>query len=111
MLNLSLFRQLKRDGALGGAFLINAGRGALQVDTDILRALDEGTLSGATLDVFSTEPLPADSPLWSHPRVTITPHNAATSNPRALAANVLGQIERFERGEPLENVVDRARGY
>jgi glyoxylate/hydroxypyruvate reductase A len=111
LLNLSLFRRLKRDGALGGAFLINAGRGAVQVDADILRALDEGTLAGATLDVFPTEPLPADSPLWSHPRVTITPHNAATSDPRALAANVLGQIARFERGEPLENVVDRARGY
>ena len=61
-------RKLKRDGALGGAFLINAGRGRLQVDADIVAALDEGALAGATLDVFPIEPLPAASPLWAHPR-------------------------------------------
>jgi glyoxylate/hydroxypyruvate reductase len=111
ILNLALLRKLKRDGALGGGYLINAGRGMLQVDTDILAALDEGSLAGATLDVFPVEPLPSDSPLWTHPKITITPHNAAASHPRALAANVLDQIERFERGLPLENVVDRVRGY
>ena len=68
-------------------------------------------LAGAVLDVFPTEPLPIESPLWGHPKVTITPHNAATSDPRAFAANVLRQIERFERGLPFEHVVDRARGY
>jgi phosphoglycerate dehydrogenase-like enzyme len=68
-------------------------------------------LAGATLDVFASEPLPAASPLWRHPKVTITPHNAAASDPRALVANVLRQIERFEEGLPLEHVVDRARGY
>jgi glyoxylate/hydroxypyruvate reductase A len=111
MLDLALFRRLKRDGALGGAYLINAGRGKLQVDADILDALDEGALAGATLDVFSTEPLAPGSPLWSHPNVTITPHNAAESDPDALAAYVLEQIARFECGLPLENVVDRKRGY
>ena len=111
MLNLTLFRKLKRDGACGGAFLINAARGRLQVDADIIAALDEGTLAGASLDVFPTEPLPATSPLWSHPKVTITPHNAGYSDPRALAVNVLNQIERFERGEPLANVIDRSAGY
>jgi glyoxylate/hydroxypyruvate reductase len=111
MLDLALFRRLARDGALGGAYLINAGRGRVQVDADILQALDEGTLAGATLDVFATEPLPPDSPLWSHPNVTITPHNAAESSPDALAAYVLDQIARFERGLPLENVVDRKLGY
>jgi glyoxylate/hydroxypyruvate reductase A len=111
ILNLSLLRKLKRDGALGGAYLINAGRGALQIDADIIAALDEGALAAASLDVFATEPLPADSPLWAHPNVTITPHNAAESDPRALLAGVLDQIARFERGEPLENVVDRRLGY
>jgi glyoxylate/hydroxypyruvate reductase A len=111
LLNLVLLRKLKRDGVLGGAYLINAGRGRLQVDADILAALDEGSLAGATLDVFPTEPLPRDSPLWTHPKITITPHNAAASDPRSLAVNVLDQIERFERGLPLDNVVDRARGY
>ncbi|MEA2946172.1 MAG: glyoxylate/hydroxypyruvate reductase [Alphaproteobacteria bacterium] len=111
ILRLELLRKLKRDGAAKGACLINVGRGALQVDTDILAALDEGSLAGATLDVFPTEPLPGSSPLWTHPRVTITPHSAAASDPRALVATVLRQIDRFEAGLPLEHVVDRARGY
>lgn len=111
ILNLALLRRLKRDGAAGGAFLINAGRGALQVDADILAALEEGTLSGATLDVFQREPLPPDSRLWSHPRVTITPHNAGDISPRLFAPHVITQIERFERGLPLDNLVDRVRGY
>jgi len=106
-----LFRRLARDGALGGPALINAGRGGLQIEADILRALDDGTLTGASLDVFEQEPLPKDSPLWSHPKVYVTPHNAAQSDPRALTKYVLAQIERFEGGEPLENVVDRTRGY
>jgi glyoxylate/hydroxypyruvate reductase len=111
ILRLELFRKLRRNGAAGGAYLINAGRGALQIEADILAALEEGSLAGATLDVFANEPLPAASPLWSHPRVTVTPHNAAFSDPAALAANVLRQIERLEAGEPLEHVIDRAAGY
>jgi glyoxylate/hydroxypyruvate reductase len=111
LLNLSLLRKLRRDGPLGGAHVINAGRGRLQIDADILAALDEGSLAGATLDVFLEEPLPAASPLWSHPHVTVTPHNAAASDPRFLVTNVLAQITRLERGEPMENVIDRARGY
>jgi glyoxylate/hydroxypyruvate reductase A len=111
MLDLELLRKLKRDGAASGAYLINAARGALQVDADILAALAEGSLAGATLDVFASEPLAPASPLWHHPKVTITPHNAAASDPRALVANVLRQIERFEQGLPLEHVVDRALGY
>ena len=111
ILNLGLFRKLKRDGAAGGAFLINAGRGALQIDTDIIAALDEGTLEGATLDVFPQEPLPQARPLWAHPKVTVTPHNAGDISPRVFAPHVIAQIERFERGAPLDNVVDRGRGY
>jgi glyoxylate/hydroxypyruvate reductase A len=110
-LNYQIFQKLARDGALGGPALINAGRGGLQVEADILRALDDGTLTGASLDVFEQEPLPADSPLWTHPKLFITPHNAAQSDPKALTKYVLGQIERFERGLPLKNVVDRKRGY
>jgi glyoxylate/hydroxypyruvate reductase A len=110
-LSHTLFRRLARDGALGGPALINAGRGGLQNEADILRALDDGTLTGASLDVFEREPLPANSTLWSHPKVFVTPHNAAQSDPKALSKYVLGQIERFERGLPLENVIDRSRGY
>jgi glyoxylate/hydroxypyruvate reductase len=111
ILDLKLLRRLKRDGAAGGAYLINAARGALQVEADIVTALDEDSLAGATLDVFTREPLPVASPLWRHPKVTITPHNAAFSDPHALSANVLRQIERFEAGLPLDHVVDRTRGY
>ena len=111
LLNLPLLRKLKRDGAAGGAFLINAARGRVQVDADIIAALDQGVLAGASLDVFPTEPLPTTSPLWTHPKITITPHNAGYSDPRSLAINVLQQIERFERGESLQNVIDRNAGY
>jgi glyoxylate/hydroxypyruvate reductase len=111
ILSLELLRKLRRDSAGGGACLINAGRGIHQVEADIVAALDEGTLASATLDVFATEPLPAASPLWTHPKVTITPHNAAASDPRALVANMLRQIERVEAGAPLENVIDRTAGY
>jgi glyoxylate/hydroxypyruvate reductase A len=111
ILDAELFAALARDGRLGGPFLINPGRGGLQVADDIVAALDAGTLKGATLDVFETEPLPADSPLWSHPGVTITPHNAAMSEPEAIASQVAAQIRRLEAGEPLQHVVDPARGY
>jgi glyoxylate/hydroxypyruvate reductase A len=110
-INYELLRGLARDGPLGGPSLINAGRGGSQVEADILRALDDGTLACASLDVFQTEPLPADNPLWSHPKVFVTPHNAAQSDPRALTHYVLAQIERLERGLPLDNVVDRKVGY
>ncbi len=111
ILNRSLFQKLARGGALGGPVLINAGRGKLQVEADILSCLDDGTLQAATLDVFETEPLPKGSPLWTHPRVTVTPHNSATSEPEATARYIAQQIRRYEGGEPFENVVDRKRGY
>jgi len=111
ILNRSLFGKLARDGKLGGPILINAGRGKLQVEADILSCLDDGTLKAATLDVFETEPLPENSPLWTHPRVTITPHNSATSEPEATACYIAQQIRRHEAGEPFEAVVDKTRGY
>jgi glyoxylate/hydroxypyruvate reductase len=111
ILNRSLFKKLARDGVLGGPIVINAGRGGLQVEDDIVAALNDETLKAVTLDVFNTEPLPADHPLWSHPKATITPHNAADSDPDAISDYVVAQIESYERGAPLQNVVDRARGY
>jgi glyoxylate/hydroxypyruvate reductase A len=111
LLDARLLAKLARDGRLGGPILINAGRGALQVEADILAALDSGVLKGASLDVFETEPLPRESRLWSHPSVFVSPHNAAISTPEAVARAIAGQIEAAERGEPLRNVVDRKRGY
>jgi glyoxylate/hydroxypyruvate reductase A len=111
IINASLLAQLKQDGPLGGPILINAGRGGLQVEADILAALDSGALKGASLDVFEREPLPRESRLWSHPALYISPHNAAISSPKAIAALVVRQIEADERGELLDHVVDRRRGY
>ncbi|MDU0341998.1 2-hydroxyacid dehydrogenase [Bosea rubneri] len=111
MLNRALFAGLARDGRLGGPVLINAGRGGLQVEADILASLAAGELKAAVLDVFETEPLPQESPLWTHPAVTVTPHNAAMSAPETVAAQVAAQIRRLEAGEPLEHIVDPARGY
>jgi glyoxylate/hydroxypyruvate reductase A len=111
IVNASLLAQLNQGGPLGGPILINAGRGGLQVESDILAALDSGALKGASLDVFEREPLPKDSSLWSHPAIYISPHNAAISSPKAIAALVARQIDAYERGEPLDHVVDRRRGY
>ena len=83
----------------------------MQIDADIIAALDDGTLAGATLDVFQQEPLPQSSPLWNDPRVTTTPHNAGDISPAVFAPQVIAQIEHFERGLPLDNVIDRHRGY
>jgi glyoxylate/hydroxypyruvate reductase len=106
-----LLSKLRRDNGLGGACLINAGRGKLQKEADILRALDDGTLKEASLDVFEEEPLATTSPLWTHPRVFVTPHAAATSDAHHLVPLMLEQMERFERGEPLQHLVDRKAGY
>ena len=111
IINAEMLSGLAQGGRLGGPFLINAGRGGLQVADDILAALDAGTLKGATLDVFEVETLPADSALWTHSAVTVTPHNSAMSEPEAIATAVATQIRRLEAGEPLLNVVDPARGY
>jgi glyoxylate/hydroxypyruvate reductase len=111
MIDASLLAKLRQGGRLGGPILINAGRGGLQVEADILAALDSGRLKGASLDVFEREPLPMESRLWTHPAVYVSPHNAAVSTPEAIAAFVAGAIKAHERGEPLTNLVDRRRGY
>ena len=111
MINYGLLRELRRRNGLGGAVLVNAGRGRLQKDADILRALDDGTLKEASLDVFEVEPLPKTSPLWSHPKVFVTPHAAATSDPAHLVGPMLRQMDAFERGEALTTLVDRNAGY
>ena len=111
ILSMPLFRKLATDGPLGGPVVINAGRGGLQVESDIVAAIETGILRGASLDVFEHEPLDAASPLWGFDNVVITPHCAAFSSPAALAPKILRQIEAFEAGGPLMNLVDRDRGY
>lgn len=111
ILNRGLFSKLSRSSPMGAPVLINAGRGGLQNEADILACLDDGTLGAVSLDVFAQEPLPADSPFWTHPKVVLTPHNAADTDPDEISKYVARQIERFEAGGALENVVDPARGY
>lgn len=111
ILSRPLLSGLARDGRLGRPVLINAGRGGLQNEADILELLGDGTLGAASLDVFETEPLPADSPLWDHPSVIVTPHNAASSDPDAITRRIASQILAIEAGETPEGLVDRARGY
>lgn len=111
IINASLLSKLSRTGRFGCPVLINAGRGGLQIEADILSALEQGTLKGASLDVFETEPLPSSSPLWSHPKVTVTPHNSAMSDPDTIAQSIVEHIKRYEKGLPLQNTVERQRGY
>jgi glyoxylate/hydroxypyruvate reductase len=94
-----------------GAVIINPGRGALIDDSALLAALDDDRVGHATLDVFRTEPLPADHPFWAHPRVTVTPHIAAETNPLTASRVIAENIRRGEAGEPLLHLVDRGRGY
>jgi glyoxylate/hydroxypyruvate reductase A len=106
ILDASLFAQLPR-----GASLVNAARGGHLVEADLTAAMASGQIAAATLDVFETEPLPENHPFWSTDRLYVTPHNASITDPRSAAWRIARQIARFEAGEELENVVDRARGY
>lgn len=91
--------------------LINVGRGELVVMGDLIAALDAGRLGRAVLDVFPEEPLPAASPLWRHPKVVVTPHHAGPSMPAHLIPDILPNLRRFAEGLPIEDAVDRTRGY
>jgi len=94
-----------------GAYVINVSRGRVLVEADLVAAIDAGHLAGAALDVYETEPLPANSPLWSHPRILCTPHIAAEPRAAVAAAQFVENLRRARTGLPLENVVDRTRGY
>lgn len=106
ILNSELFAKLPR-----GACLINVGRGGQQVEADILAALDSGQLAEATLDVYEQEPLPSESPLWTHPKVVATPHIASMTVPDTAARAVAENVARIEAGQPPLNAVDFERGY
>ena len=105
-LDAALFARLPR-----GAAIVHVGRGPQLVAADLLAALDEGQLGEAVLDVTDPEPLPPEHPLWSHPRVRITPHIASMTQPESAARIVLNNLRRYAAGEPLIGLVDRARGY
>jgi glyoxylate/hydroxypyruvate reductase len=94
-----------------GATVINVGRGAVIDDRALLAALDAGRIETAILDVFHTEPLPADHRYWRHECVWLYPHVAAETDPRSASRIVADTVRRFRTGEPLPEQVDFARGY
>lgn len=94
-----------------GAFVLNPGRGPLIDDAALIAALDSGKVGHATLDVFRIEPLPADHPFWSHPKVTVTPHIAAETRPASASRVIAANIARSEADEALLHLVNMRLGY
>jgi len=94
-----------------GAVLINVGRGEHLVEDDLLRALDEGKLVRASLDVFRKEPLPGDHPFWQRTEITITPHISARTLRDATLEQITGKIRDHSQGRPITGIVDTNRGY
>ncbi|WHZ13121.1 MAG: D-3-phosphoglycerate dehydrogenase [Burkholderiaceae bacterium] len=94
-----------------GGYLINVARGGHLVEEDLIPLIAGGQLAGATLDVFRTEPLPAEHPFWRHPAITITPHMSARTLRAETVAQIASKIEALERGEAIAGVVDRQVGY
>lgn len=93
------------------AFVINVGRGEQLIDEDLVTLISEGHLSGASLDVFTEEPLPKNNILWKQPRVNVTPHIASLTNPTSVAPQIVDNYYRAKEGKPLLNVVSREKGY
>ncbi|TDN64592.1 glyoxylate/hydroxypyruvate reductase GhrA [Scandinavium goeteborgense] len=106
IINHALLNQLQDQ-----SYLLNLARGVHVNEDELLRALENGKVKGAMLDVFSREPLPVESPLWRHPRVAMTPHIAAVTRPQEAIAYIGKTITGLERGEAVTGQVDRARGY
>ena len=108
-------RDIMRLGTLArlkpGGYVINVARGAHLVDEDLITLIDRGHLSGATLDVFRTEPLPQGHPFWHHPKITVTPHTSARTLRDESIAQIVAKIQAMERGEPVAGIVEPGRGY
>ncbi|HXP06368.1 MAG TPA: glyoxylate/hydroxypyruvate reductase A [Stellaceae bacterium] len=94
-----------------GAKLVNCGRGGTVDEAALLAALRDGQIAEATIDVFEEEPLPPESPFWGMEQVLVLPHIASIAVPEIAARDVVANIRRLRAGQPLLNIVDRARGY
>lgn len=101
-----IFNRFKR-----GSHLVNVGRGGVIVEDHLLRALDEGQIGHATLDVFRTEPLPREHTFWEHPKVTVTPHICGPLVPEKVVPHFVANYEAFAAGRPLQNLIDVKRQY
>ena len=94
-----------------GAYIVNCGRGNLIDDDALIEAMDSGHIAGAALDVFRAEPLPADHPFWTHPKVTVTPHYSSNGGAKHGVGVVVENIRRARAGAPFEDVVNKDLGY
>ena len=102
----------ERAGHITGPERVRAGEKFLaMVEEDLIRAIEQGHLAGATLDVFRTEPLPSVHPFWKHPAIRVTPHISAQTLPKESIAQIANKIMALERGETVAGVVDLQRGY
>ncbi|QMG41698.1 glyoxylate/hydroxypyruvate reductase GhrA [Citrobacter freundii] len=106
IINTGLLNQLQ-----DGAYVLNLARGVHLKEDDLLAALNTGKLKGAMLDVYSSEPLPENNPLWKHPRVAMTPHIAAVTRPAEAVDYISRTILNLESGKAVTGQVDRVRGY
>ena len=106
ILNNKLFKELPKQ-----SYVINVARGDHLVDEDLLEYINNGHLSGAGLDVFHEEPLPFEHPFWTHPKIHITPHVASVSDIESVIPQLLENYRRLTEGMPLNNTVNREKGY
>ena len=94
-----------------GSCLINAARGEHLVDDDLLKALNEGKIKEATLDVFHIEPLPSEHPFWKHPKILITPHIASLMDPVAGGKEIAKNMLKFAKGQKVKNLIPSGKEY
>jgi len=106
ILNNKLFKELPKQ-----SYVINVARGGHLVDEDLLEYINNGHLAGAGLDVFHEEPLPFEHPFWTHPKIHITPHVASGSDIESVIPQLLENYRRLTDGLPLNNMVNREKGY
>ncbi len=106
LINADFIAQMKP-----GAVLIHLGRGEHVIEDDLLAALNSGHIGGASLDVFSAEPLPPDHPFWRHPKVLVTPHEASVLPAAAVVTSLRRSLQEAQAGLPLSAGVDRSKGY
>lgn len=106
-----LFNRARLEQLPRGAFVINVSRGAIFVEQDLLSLVQNEHIAGATLDVFEEEPLGADHPFWDEPRIAVTPHISGRTIVRETVRQIVRKIDALKQGQPVDDVVDRNRGY
>ncbi len=105
-LNYDLFEKCQK-----GTYLINVARGKHLVEEDLIKAIEEGYISGALLDVFREEPLPKSHPFWKSEKITVTPHIASVTNPGAASPQIIENYHRMKENKSLNNQINRTKGY